>query len=132
MEDEADLEAQLAALQAALPKIPAKPKAASRRPRRQALPATAHALGTAQHSAQGKRAHVMHKGWLAAVTPASVQGRLTGSRSMASGLPTGLTASGRQREYAVFGCSRSAEVLARSKLATCERLLSLSLNFSAA
>lgn len=61
MEDEADLEAQLAALQAALPKIPAKPKAAPGRRRRQALPATAHALGTAQHSAQGKRAHAMHK-----------------------------------------------------------------------
>ena len=38
LEDEADLEAQLAALQAALPKTPAKPKAAARRPRRQALP----------------------------------------------------------------------------------------------
>jgi transposase len=38
LEDEADLEAQLAALQAALPKGSAKPKAASRRPRRQALP----------------------------------------------------------------------------------------------
>jgi transposase len=38
LEDEADLEAQLAALQAALPKPPAKPKDAPRRPRRQALP----------------------------------------------------------------------------------------------
>jgi transposase len=38
LEDEADLEAQLAALQAALPKTPAAPKAAPRRPRRQALP----------------------------------------------------------------------------------------------
>ena len=38
LEDEADLEAQLAALQAALPKMPAKAKAAPRRPRRQALP----------------------------------------------------------------------------------------------
>ena len=38
LEDEADLEAQLAALQAALPKVQPKPKAASRRPRRQALP----------------------------------------------------------------------------------------------
>jgi transposase len=38
LEDEADLEAQLAALQAELPKMPAKPKAAPRRPRRQALP----------------------------------------------------------------------------------------------
>ena len=38
LEDEADLEAQLAALQAALPKETAKPKAAPRRPRRQALP----------------------------------------------------------------------------------------------
>jgi transposase len=38
LEDEADLEAQLAALQAALPKMQAKPKAAPRRPRRQALP----------------------------------------------------------------------------------------------
>ena len=38
LEDEADLEAQLAALQAALPKTPAKPKEAPRRPRRQALP----------------------------------------------------------------------------------------------
>jgi len=38
LEDEADLEAQLAALQAALPKTPAKPKDAPRRPRRQALP----------------------------------------------------------------------------------------------
>ncbi len=38
LEDEADLEAQLAALQAALPKTPAKPKAPARRPRRQALP----------------------------------------------------------------------------------------------
>jgi transposase len=34
LEDEADLEAQLAALQAALPKTPAKPKACPRRPRR--------------------------------------------------------------------------------------------------
>ena len=38
LEDEADLEAQLAALQAALPKTPSKPKAPPRRPRRQALP----------------------------------------------------------------------------------------------
>jgi transposase len=38
LEDEADLEAQLAALQAALATTPAKPKAAPRRPRRQALP----------------------------------------------------------------------------------------------
>ena len=38
LEDEADLEAQLAALQAALPKAPVKPKDAPRRPRRQALP----------------------------------------------------------------------------------------------
>jgi transposase len=38
LEDEADLEAQLAALQAALPKETAKPKAPARRPRRQALP----------------------------------------------------------------------------------------------
>ena len=38
LEDEADLEAQLAALQAALPKIQASPKAPRRRPRRQALP----------------------------------------------------------------------------------------------
>jgi transposase len=38
LEDEADLEAQLAALQAALPKTPAKAKEAPRRPRRQALP----------------------------------------------------------------------------------------------
>src|ERR1039457_2539821 len=38
LEDEADLEAQLAALQAALPKTPAAPKAPRRRPRRQALP----------------------------------------------------------------------------------------------
>jgi transposase len=38
LEDEADLEAQLAALQAALPKTQASPKAAPRRPRRQALP----------------------------------------------------------------------------------------------
>lgn len=38
----------------------------------------------------------------------------------------------RQRQYAVFGCIRSAEVLSLSKLATCERLLSLSLTFSAA
>jgi transposase len=38
LEDEADLEAQLAALQAACPKTPAKPKDAPRRPRRQALP----------------------------------------------------------------------------------------------
>ena len=38
LEDEADLEAQLAALQAALPKVQAKPKVAPRRPRRQALP----------------------------------------------------------------------------------------------
>ncbi len=38
LEDEADLEAQLAALQAELPKTGAKPKAPARRPRRQALP----------------------------------------------------------------------------------------------
>ena len=38
LEDEADLEAQLAALQAALPKTAAAPKAPRRRPRRQALP----------------------------------------------------------------------------------------------
>jgi len=38
LEDEADLEAQLAALQAELPKTASKPKAAPRRPRRQALP----------------------------------------------------------------------------------------------
>ena len=38
LEDEADLEAQLAALQAALPKTLAKPKVPARRPRRQALP----------------------------------------------------------------------------------------------
>ena len=38
LEDEADLEAQLAALQAALPKTQPKPKAAARRPRREALP----------------------------------------------------------------------------------------------
>ena len=38
LEDEADLEAQLAALQAALPKTPVKSKAPPRRPRRQALP----------------------------------------------------------------------------------------------
>ncbi len=38
LEDEADLEAQLAALQAALPKTRALPKAPPRRPRRQALP----------------------------------------------------------------------------------------------
>ena len=38
LEDEADLEAQLAALQAALPKTAAKPKETPRRPRRQALP----------------------------------------------------------------------------------------------
>lgn len=38
LEDEADLEAQLAALQAALPKTPAAPKTPPRRPRRQALP----------------------------------------------------------------------------------------------
>ncbi len=38
LEDEADLEAQLAALQAALPKTQALPKATPRRPRRQALP----------------------------------------------------------------------------------------------
>ncbi len=39
LEDEADLEAQLAALQAACPKTQPKPKDAPRRPRRQALPA---------------------------------------------------------------------------------------------
>jgi len=39
LEDEADLEAQLAALQAAQAKTPAAPKAPPRRPRRQALPA---------------------------------------------------------------------------------------------
>jgi len=38
LEDEADLEAQLAALQAALPKTPAAPKAPRKHPRRQALP----------------------------------------------------------------------------------------------
>jgi transposase len=38
LEDEADLEAQLAALQAALPKTAAAPTAPRRRPRRQALP----------------------------------------------------------------------------------------------
>ena len=38
LEDEADLEAQLAALQAALPKTSAAPKTPRRRPRRQALP----------------------------------------------------------------------------------------------
>jgi transposase len=38
LEDEADLEAQLAALQAVLPQKPATTKAAPRRPRRQALP----------------------------------------------------------------------------------------------
>ena len=38
LEDEADLEAQLAALQAALPKTAAAPKAPRTRPRRQALP----------------------------------------------------------------------------------------------
>jgi transposase len=38
LEDEADLEAQLAALRAALPETPAAPKAPRRRPRRQALP----------------------------------------------------------------------------------------------
>src|SRR5881398_1993634 len=38
LEDEADLEAQLAALRAALPETPSAPKAARRRPRRQALP----------------------------------------------------------------------------------------------
>jgi transposase len=38
LEDEADLEAQLAALQAALPKTAAAPKAPRSRPRRQALP----------------------------------------------------------------------------------------------
>jgi transposase len=38
LEDEADLEAQLAALQAALPKTQAAPKTPPRRPRRQALP----------------------------------------------------------------------------------------------
>lgn len=38
LEDEADLEAQLAALQAALPKTLCAPKAPPRRPRRQALP----------------------------------------------------------------------------------------------
>ena len=38
LEDEADLEAQLAALQAALPKTAAAPQAPRRRPRRQALP----------------------------------------------------------------------------------------------
>ena len=38
LEDEADLEAQLAALQAALPKTAVAPKAPRRRPRRQALP----------------------------------------------------------------------------------------------
>jgi len=38
LEDEADLEAQLAALRAALPTETAKPKAPARRPRRQALP----------------------------------------------------------------------------------------------
>lgn len=38
LEDEADLQAQLAALQAELPKTAAKPKAPPRRPRRQALP----------------------------------------------------------------------------------------------
>ena len=38
LEDEADLEAQLAALQAALPKTAAAPKASRTRPRRQALP----------------------------------------------------------------------------------------------
>ena len=37
----------------------------------------------------------------------------------------------RQLEYTVFGCSFSAEILSRLKLATCERLLSLSLTFSA-
>ena len=39
LEDEADLEAQLAALQAALPKTTAAPQAPRRHPRRQALPA---------------------------------------------------------------------------------------------
>jgi transposase len=38
LEDEADLEAQLAALQAAQPKTAAAPKAPRKRPRRQALP----------------------------------------------------------------------------------------------
>jgi len=38
LEDEADLEAQLAVLQAALAKTPAAPKAPPRRPRRRALP----------------------------------------------------------------------------------------------
>ena len=38
LEDEADLQAQLAALQAALPQTQPKPKAPARRPRRQALP----------------------------------------------------------------------------------------------
>jgi len=39
---------------------------------------------------------------------------------------------GRQRECLVFGSSRSAEILSRSKLVTCERLLLLSLTFSPA
>jgi hypothetical protein len=38
LEDEASLEAQLAELRAALPEMPATPKPAPRRPRRQALP----------------------------------------------------------------------------------------------
>jgi hypothetical protein len=41
-------------------------------------------------------------------------------------------ARGRQCEHAAFGCSRSAGILTRSMLATCERLLSLSLTLSSA
>jgi hypothetical protein len=37
---------------------------------------------------------------------------------------THLAAQGRQREYADFGCRRSAGTISRSMLVTCERLLS--------
>jgi hypothetical protein len=43
-----------------------------------------------------------------------------------------MSLTGRQRQFEAFGCSRSAGVLRRAMVATRERLLSLSLAFSAA
>ncbi len=42
------------------------------------------------------------------------------------------SASGRERQFVAFGCSRSAGILCRAMVATRERPLSLSLTFSAA
>jgi hypothetical protein len=49
---------------------------------------------------------------------------MAGNALLSLAAQSSTAAKGRQREYAAFGCRRSAGTLSRSMLVTCERLLS--------